>query len=363
MLACILMLAHSGMVWMNNQFSLSIPIDKAWIDIRDWLLVACVFIALGKCVYEALVWKSREYYITSQAVTATRGVIARTTVSIALSDVRQIVVDSTPGERVLRLGTVLLSSAGSHRIDVAYVNVTKPNAIAAAVRDAMKHNQSTQSNRSNNQHVYHRAVVIGLVGGIGSGKSTVAGMLAELGCIVVDADKNAKEALDLPRVRDELVKWWGPRILNSQGMVDRKSIANIVFSDVTQRSRLESLVHPIVKSTRAELIGRATLEGKPGVVIDAPLLFEAGSDKECDAVLFVDCPYQQRLARIASRGWSEQELQRREAAQLPLEEKKTRSTQVIVNDAGLDELRGRVQTAFANITQSVLAKQAKASNV
>ena len=113
-------------------------------------------------------------------------------------------------------------------------------------------------------------------------------------------------------------------MLRPDGRVNRKAVAEIIFRDATQRQRLEALVHPLLRAGRAGLRERA--KGAKAVVIDAPLLFEAGVDAECDTVIYVDSPREQRLARVrATRGWDEPELERREASQLPLEQKRRRS--------------------------------------
>ena len=119
-------------------------------------------------------------------------------------------------------------------------------------------------------------------------------------------------------------------------------MGEIVFSDAAQRERLERLVHPLVRATRTEMISRTDPRTTPAVIVDAPLLFEAGLDKECDAVVFVDAPKENRLKRVReTRGWDEEELNRREKAQLPLEEKRRRADVVITNDGTPEVLRSR----------------------
>jgi dephospho-CoA kinase len=192
--------------------------------------------------------------------------------------------------------------------------------------------------------------VIGLAGGVGSGKSTVARAFEKLGAIVIDSDAQARQALRQPAVRDELVRWWGPRILDPDGEADRRAIAAIVFGDPAERRRLESLVHPLVKARRAELIERARRAGAVAAVIDAPLLFEAGVDAECDVVVFVDAPRHARLDRVRrTRGWDAAELDRREAAQLPLDEKRGRSAIILRNLGDLQDLETRAAEVFRQI--------------
>lgn len=195
--------------------------------------------------------------------------------------------------------------------------------------------------------------IIGLCGGIGSGKSAAARAFERLGCVVIDSDREARAVLDRPEVREELVRWWGPGILGADGRVHRPAVADRVFSDPAERHRLESLVHPLVRARRADLAARAASTGAAGVVVDAPLLFEAGVDSECDAVVFIDTPRDVRLARVmATRGWTEAELDRREASQWPLEEKRARSSHVVRNTGDLAELERKVGAAFSAIVSA-----------
>lgn len=182
---------------------------------------------------------------------------------------------------------------------------------------------------------------IGLVGAIGAGKSAAARILAEAGCAVADADAAVREILADPEVAATLRSWWGPRAVGADGAVDRRAVAEIVFGDPGERRRLEGLLHPLVAKRRAALF--AASGGAAARVIDAPLLLEAGLDRECDLVVFVDAPRELRLRRLReSRGWDEAELDRRERAQWPLDRKRARADHVIANDADLASLRIRV---------------------
>ncbi len=182
-------------------------------------------------------------------------------------------------------------------------------------------------------------VRVGVAGGIGAGKSAVARAFARRGCVLSDSDAGAKAALKLAEVKQTLRAWWGDGVFDSAGEVDRASVARVIFADASQRTRLEGLIHPILHRQRAELIAQAKRNGARGVVIDAPLLFEAGLEKECDAVVFVDTPREVRLRRVsATRGWNEEELSRREAAQMPVDEKRRRCAFVIANGEGVSEV-------------------------
>jgi dephospho-CoA kinase len=192
--------------------------------------------------------------------------------------------------------------------------------------------------------------VIGIAGGIGAGKSEVARTFAQLGCVVTDSDAVARKALDFPEVAAKLQSWWGPAVVGADGRIDRSTVARIVFGDAAERRRLEALIHPIVHEARQETIRRARLDGARAVVVDAPLLFEAGVDKECDAVVFVEAPFEQRLARVQrSRHWDEAELKARETAQLTPKEKRLRSDYVINNSGDLADLLSQAAHVLALI--------------
>jgi dephospho-CoA kinase len=193
-----------------------------------------------------------------------------------------------------------------------------------------------------------RPPVIGLAGAIGAGKSTVAGILGEAGCLVSDADRLAREVLAESDVVAELVSWWGSGVLDADGRPDRKAIAEIVFADPEARQRLEDLVHPRVHAARAAAFASAP-PNTPALVIDAPLLFEAGLAEACDAVVFVDAPRKTRIERVARRGWDAAELDRREAAQWPLDRKRASADHVLVNDADLASLRTQVLEQLGRI--------------
>jgi len=189
-----------------------------------------------------------------------------------------------------------------------------------------------------------RPPIIGIVGGIGSGKSAVSKLLADAGCLVSDADALANRSLDEPEVRDVLVSWWGDSLLDDDGHVRRSVIADRVFSDPEQLRRLEQLIHPRVDAMRRAAFDSAP-ETVPALVIDAPLLLEAGLASECDCIVFVDAPLDVRLERVAdSRGWDAAELTRREDRQLPLDEKRSMAHHVVLNHRRLEDLREQVDS-------------------
>ncbi len=195
--------------------------------------------------------------------------------------------------------------------------------------------------------------VIGLAGGIGAGKSAVARALASLGCLVTESDAQTRAALADEAVRHTIVEWWGEGVLDAGGAIDRSALARIVFNDPRERARLETLLHPFAHRARDEIIERAEREHAPAVVIDAPLLFEAGLDAGCDRVVFVDAPRELRLERVrTTRGWDADELDRREKAQLPLEDKRRRSDDILVNAGHEEDLIPRVEALLSEIRQA-----------
>jgi dephospho-CoA kinase len=303
--------------------------------------IAVVLVALV-LLWQLLQWLSRLYVLTEHRLIAVAGILLQNVADVPVRNVRNVVLVRRLVERLLGLGTLGAATAGTDDYELVWLQLARPDTILAAVRSEVDRSQATVPATLSPSAPMppSRPIVIGLTGGIGAGKTEVAALLAEQGYAVIDSDRQAKETLDRPEVREELLKWWGDRVLGPDGRIDRRAVAQIIFSDQNERSRLEQLVHPLVKANRAELVDTAAREGKPGVVVDSPLLLESGSDKECDVIIFVDSPREQRLARVQStRGWDEAELARREKAQLPLVVKRQRSDVVIVNDSTPQALR------------------------
>ena len=193
--------------------------------------------------------------------------------------------------------------------------------------------------------------IIGITGGIGSGKSFVARLFAELGCFVIDSDSQVRAAYEDPDVRQALRNWWGDGVLNPDGSVRRSAIAQRVFANESERKRLEGLIHPLVARSRDRQMQE--MAQNPEVVAfvwDTPLLLEAGLNDQCDAVVFVDAPPELRLERVArGRGWDPAELQRRENLQWPLDRKREIADYVISNTADAGEARSQVRDVLSRI--------------
>jgi len=179
-----------------------------------------------------------------------------------------------------------------------------------------------------------RKPVIGLVGGIGAGKSTVAEALVRHGGKVVAGDPLGHEALEQRDILDRIADAFARRdILTAEGKVDRKKLGKVVFPSPVERSRLEHLVHPYIEERISEEIDKAQDDPKAKfVVLDAAVMLEAGWDDACDKLIYVDAPRPVRLARVkAQRGWSDADLANREAVQMPAEKKKERADAVVDN--------------------------------
>jgi dephospho-CoA kinase len=191
--------------------------------------------------------------------------------------------------------------------------------------------------------------IIGLMGGIGSGKSAVALLLKKYGCVVADADANAKAVLMDSDVRNQIVAWWGKEILNVDGHVDTKLVSDIVFQNEEARKNLEQLVHPRIWAMQ-EAQFAACAGSTRALVIDAPLLLETGADAECDYLIFVDTSREKQLERVLkTRDWTEEELDRREGVQLPLDTKRKKADYVIINEGELDEVCHQVEQILEDI--------------
>ena len=193
--------------------------------------------------------------------------------------------------------------------------------------------------------------VVGLTGGIATGKSTVSAMLRGLGATVIDADEatRAVQARGSEGLR-LLVEEFGTGILTPDGDLDRAGLAEIAFRDPAARERLNGIVHPLVRRWMAERQREAAERGDPVVVLDIPLLFEARGAGAFETVLLVYAPEEVQLDRLVRlRGMSAEQARARIAAQMPIEEKRRLATHVIENTGGMGDLRRQVERAWAEI--------------
>lgn len=193
-----------------------------------------------------------------------------------------------------------------------------------------------------------RPWVLGITGGIASGKSQVTEILASHGALVIDADRIGHQVLEDHAVQTLLVRQFGQSVLSQETKsVDRKRVAELVFGDTPQaiqrRRALEAITHPPIRARIRqqldEALRSATLRW---IVLDIPLLLESGWDKSCDAVWFVDAPQDIRLQRVLVRGWTREHFLAREASQWSVDRKRSRATHVISNSGSLEELDKQV---------------------
>lgn len=300
-----------------------------------------LIVLLGRLLWESLVWMSRSYAMTDRRIVAIVGVLRRLQIDLPLDHIQHVALYRSIRERATGLGTLLFATAGTATTEIAWVMVWSPESMLRTVRAQIESSRQAPVADMKKQ----TPIVIGLAGGIGSGKSTVAAALAKLGCVVIDSDALARDAIGTPQVRDTLVSWWTDSILDERGQVDRSAVASIVFGDPDQRKRLEGLIHPLVRQSRAAMVARAG--DAPAVIVDAPLLFEAGVDRDCDAVLFIDAPRSVRLERVTRiRGWSEADFDRRESSQMSLADKRARCRFHLSTDCPLAQVDQRAESAL-----------------
>jgi len=188
-----------------------------------------------------------------------------------------------------------------------------------------------------------RGAIIGVAGQAGSGKSTVARLLARGGARVIELDRIGHECLRRPGVKRALARAFGEGIFDGRGRVKRSSLAGLAFASPAACRRLDAAVHPALVAEVRRRIRTARRERRRAVVAGT-LLFELGLDRDVDGVVYVDAPFAMRARRLrASRGWSEAELRRRDRCQsLSAGLKRRRSDIVIVNKGSLSLLRERV---------------------
>ncbi len=193
--------------------------------------------------------------------------------------------------------------------------------------------------------------IIGILGGICSGKSTVAGEFAKLGCKVIDADKIVHELLDRKDIKESVVSLFGEAILNSEKKIDSKKLAGIVFSDSEKLSSLNKIIHPFVLERAEELIEKYNGQSQvKAIVLDMPLLAEVGWDKRCDKLIFVDCKRGLRIKRAKKIGvFDENQLKIRENFQISLDNKVSITDNTIDNNSGFSALAKQIAVIFSCI--------------
>lgn len=192
------------------------------------------------------------------------------------------------------------------------------------------------------------AVVIGLLGGVAAGKSTVAEMFGEAGFRVLDADRMAHAVVRIPKVRRRLEERFGPDLFGPDGELRRQRLADLVFADEAARQDLEAITHPAIRAQLEEELEAAKARGE-SVVLDVPLLLERGLIQRCDHVVFVAASEATRLARAKARGWDTEELRRREASQATLDQKRESSAFTVTNEGELAQTRRQVEQILSRL--------------
>jgi dephospho-CoA kinase len=185
-------------------------------------------------------------------------------------------------------------------------------------------------------------LIVALVGGVGSGKSAAAAEFARRGAVVIDGDALGHQTLRLPAARDAVAARFGPGVLDGEGQIDRRKLGAVVFAEPQRRKELEEIVHPHILTRIEEAIALARRDGAPAVVLDAAVLLEAGWKRAVNKLVFVEAPDDVRLNRVKSRGWSEDEWRRREAAQMPLTQKREKADHVLDNSSDQQHLGRQV---------------------
>ena len=196
--------------------------------------------------------------------------------------------------------------------------------------------------------------IIGILGGIASGKSAVAAEFAKLGCKVIDADKIAHEFLENKAVREKIVGIFGQAILNSAGEIDRRKLADIVFADADKLSSLNSIVHPLVLGRVEQLIEWYNRQNQGrAIVLDMPLLVEVGWAKRCDRLVFVDCRRQLRTDRAKKMGiFGENQLKVRENFQISLDNKADLADNTVNSNSDFSGLARQIADIFSHIVDN-----------
>jgi dephospho-CoA kinase len=195
-------------------------------------------------------------------------------------------------------------------------------------------------------------IIAGLTGGIATGKSTVSGFLADAGARIVDADKIAQQVVKTgTRAFDDIVSFFGPRILEPGGELDRKRLGDIIFNDPVKKARLNAIVHPQVFKQVNETVSRiATRSPHAVVILDIPLLFETQMEIDLAEIIVVYAPERIQLTRLMARDCLDEDAAlARIRSQMPIKEKRRRATMVIDNDGSLTRCRDQALAVYQHL--------------
>jgi len=196
-------------------------------------------------------------------------------------------------------------------------------------------------------------MIVGLTGGIATGKSAVATILHALGATVIDADQVARDIV-LPNTEAlaEIVKTFGSDMLHPDGTLHRERMGEVVFQDAGARKQLEAITHPRIRFEIARRVQEAALAGAPAIFVEAALLVETGSAALYPDLWVVICEEDTQIARLQARkGCDDITAKKWISAQMPLQEKAAHATELIQNDGSLEDLQARVETAYSKLME------------
>ena len=194
-------------------------------------------------------------------------------------------------------------------------------------------------------------LLVGLTGGLGSGKSTVSTMLAERGAVILDADAFARDAVRAGTSGfDRVVARFGGGLVAADGELDRAALAAIVFNDEAALRDLEAIVHPEVRRMIEQGVSDNARTDRVVVLVN-PLLIEMGTHRDCDVVVVVSASTETQLERVMARGMEREDAEARMANQLPLDERVTHADVLLDNDDGLAELESQVDRLWSSLRE------------
>jgi dephospho-CoA kinase len=192
-------------------------------------------------------------------------------------------------------------------------------------------------------------LLVGLTGGIGSGKSTVAGLLAAQGAVILDADAFARDAVRTGTdALAAVVQRFGDEVMGTDGELDRAQLASVVFADREALRDLEAIIHPEVRRMIADGI-QSHLDTDDVVVLVNPLLIEMGTHRDCDVVVVVSALPETQVARSVARGMDEADVRARLAAQLPLDDRARAADVLLDNEGTIEELEAEVDVLWRDL--------------
>jgi dephospho-CoA kinase len=191
--------------------------------------------------------------------------------------------------------------------------------------------------------------ILGIIGGIGSGKSTASALFRQCGAAVIDADVIGHQTLLLFQVKESARQRWGSVVFGADGEIDRRTLATIVFADEKELAYLKSLTHPLIAEEVHRQREHHERNGVEICLLDAPLLLESGWESLVDQIIFISAPAAVRWERIQNRGWPETEWRQREAAQFSAAEKERRANVVLDNSGSTEHLQTQVENFFATL--------------